>query len=56
MKKKGKKDYRKPEVTRIALDSKTAVLGNCKMAGSGGPMGLPFDGCEPVGPCSVIGS
>jgi len=56
MKKKRKKVYRKPEVRRITLDSKTAVLGNCKVAGTGGPMGIPMDGCVPVGPCTTIGS
>ena len=40
---KEKKPYEKPKITRIKLDSKTAVLGVCKTAGAGGPSGF---GCE----------
>jgi hypothetical protein len=44
-----KKKYRKPEVKKIKLDAKTAVLGFCKNGGQGGPSGtgcgLPFPAC-----------
>jgi hypothetical protein len=44
-----KKKYRKPEVKKIKLDAKTAVLGFCKNTGQGGPngtnCGLPFPAC-----------
>jgi hypothetical protein len=33
-----KKPYVKPEVTQVALTPGEAVLGNCKMAGSSGPV------------------
>ncbi len=36
MEKKVKKKYEKPEVTRIKLDPKTAVLGVCKASGTAG--------------------
>jgi hypothetical protein len=36
--KKGKK-YVKPEVTKIKLDAKCAVLGGCKITGEDGPNG-----------------
>ena len=32
-----KKEYEKPEVTRITLDAKCAVLGFCKGTGGAGP-------------------
>jgi len=39
-KEKQKRKYEKPEVTKIKLDARTAVLGVCKTAGSsGGPTG-----------------
>jgi hypothetical protein len=38
MQKKKNKKYVKPEITRIKLDAKTAVLSFCKtQGGSGGP-------------------
>ncbi len=45
-----KKKYRKPEVKKIKLDAKTAVLGFCKNTGQGGGpsgsgCGLPFPAC-----------
>jgi hypothetical protein len=33
-----KKKYEKPQVTRIRLDAKCAVLGFCKSASFGGPV------------------
>jgi len=50
-----KKKYRKPEIKRISLDAKTAVLGFCKTADSAGPH--PLYGCQtPTPPCNAIGS
>ena len=34
-----KKKYVKPEVTKIRLDAKCAVLGGCKISGGDGPSG-----------------
>ncbi|MEE4266368.1 MAG: hypothetical protein V2I56_27010 [Desulfobacteraceae bacterium] len=50
-----KKKYEKPQVTRIKLDSTTAVLGFCKAAGQGGPVVV---GCEDGSsdPCNESGS
>jgi hypothetical protein len=49
-----KKEYKKPEVKRVSLDAKCAVLGFCKTSGSLGPAGL---GCgSPDPPCSSEGS
>ena len=39
MEKKKKKKYVKPEVTKLSLDAKTAVLGGCKLVGGDGPAG-----------------
>ena len=51
---KEKKTYEKPEVTRIKLDARTAVLGICKTTGAGGPNAY---GCEVLGsPCDSAGS
>jgi hypothetical protein len=33
-----KKEYEKPEVTRIALDAQCAVLGFCKTTSTAGPV------------------
>jgi hypothetical protein len=38
-----KKKYEKPQVTRIRLDAKCAVLGFCKNTGMGGPV---VSGCQ----------
>jgi hypothetical protein len=38
-----KKEYEKPEVTRITLDAKCAVLGFCKGASGAGPVAA---GCQ----------
>jgi hypothetical protein len=55
MEEKKKKDYEKPEVTRIVLDAKCAVLGFCK--GAGGVAGPVFAGCvDALGSCSSHGS
>jgi hypothetical protein len=37
MEKDAKKNYEKPQITRIKLDAKTAVLSVCKTSGSFGP-------------------
>lgn len=53
---KKKKKYEKPEVTRIRLDAKCAVLSFCKSANVTGP-GIPGDsgGCT-FNNCNSIGS
>ena len=51
-----KKKYEKPQVTRIKLDARTAVLGFCKASGQGGPV---MPGCVDGGgsdPCNEAGS
>jgi len=51
-----KKEYEKPEVTRVALDAKCAVLGFCKQLTTGtGPGAL---GCSDGfgSPCQTNGS
>jgi hypothetical protein len=50
-----KKKYTKPEIKKIRLDAKTAVLVVCKTSGIGGPSGV---GCGPpvMQPCSGSGS
>ncbi len=53
MKTQKKQKYVKPEVKKINLDAKCAVLGFCKLSGSHGPGG---SGCNaPVG-CNSLGS
>jgi hypothetical protein len=54
MKKKVKKNYEKPRVTRVNLDAKTAVLGFCKTQSSFGPSGTSCG--VPAAPCSGDGS
>jgi hypothetical protein len=39
MENKNKKKYVKPQVTKINLDAKCAVLGGCKISGDAGPNG-----------------
>ena len=39
MENKKRKKYVKPEVTKIKLDAKCAVLGGCKISGDDGPTG-----------------
>lgn len=53
--KKERKTYVKPEIRKIRLDAKTAVLAVCKTSGIGGPSGV---GCGPpvFQPCSGPGS
>jgi hypothetical protein len=55
MMKKEKKKYIKPEITKIKLDAKTAVLAVCKTSGLGGPSG---GNCGPpvFQPCQDVGS
>jgi hypothetical protein len=48
-----KKEYKKPEVRKIKLDAKTAVLGFCKANSFIGPQGT---GCGQPAPCSSQGS
>jgi hypothetical protein len=49
-----KKEYKKPEVKRVSLDAKCAVLAFCKNWGSLGPDGA--DCSLPVPPCAGPGS
>ena len=49
-----KKEYKKPEVKRVSLDAKCAVLAFCKNTGSLGPDGA--DCGMPVPPCAGPGS
>ena len=53
MKTQKKKKYVKPEVKKISLDAKCAVLGFCKTSGSEGPMET---GCGSPLACSGHGS
>jgi hypothetical protein len=48
----GKKPYEPPQVTTISLRPEEAVLGHCKVSGSGGPIGS----CMPLGTCPNSGS
>lgn len=52
-KKKKKKRYEKPEVTKITLDAKCAVLGFCKTSSSTGP---GWSGCNAPAYCWAPGS
>ena len=49
-----KKKYAKPQVTKIRLDAKCAVLGFCKMVGGSGP--YTGTDCDCPGCCSDSGS
>ena len=40
MRKKHKRDYEKPELIKINLDTKTAVLGACKTDADSGKLGM----------------
>lgn len=55
MKRKVKKKYEKPMVTKVRLETKISVLAICK---TGLQLGPPvYSGCESFGvPCSDIGS
>ncbi len=48
----GKKPYQPPQVTAISLRPEEAVLGHCKIAGTGGPVGMS---CQAL-MCSSVGS
>jgi hypothetical protein len=48
-----KKTYEPPKLVTISLRPEEAVLGHCKISGSGGP-GIP--GCAIIGLCSSQGS
>lgn len=47
-----KKEYQAPQLTTISLRPEEAVLGHCKISGSGGPV----SGCQPIGLCNSQGS
>ena len=49
-----KKEYVKPEITKISLDAKTAVLGYCKSAVEVGTQGDP--NCADFPTCINFGS
>ena len=53
MEKDKKKKYEKPEVTKINLDAKCAVLGFCKTKVSTGPA---VPNCKSFAPCRAKGS
>jgi hypothetical protein len=48
----GKKPYEPPQLVTISLRPEEAVLGHCKVSGSGGPIGS----CSPLGTCPNSGS
>jgi hypothetical protein len=48
----GKKSYEPPQLTTISLRPEEAVLGHCKIAGSGGPVG---SSCANLN-CMTLGS
>ena len=50
----GKKSYEPPRVTKINLRPEEAVLGHCKILGSGGPVALGGGICGVT--CSSAGS
>ena len=52
MKKKVKKKYEKPIVTKVRLEAKVSVLGICKTTSQLGPPVI--SGCEPLGSPSPI--
>jgi hypothetical protein len=47
-----KKTYEPPKLVTISLRPEEAVLGHCKISGSGGPSG----GCAIIGLCRSQGS
>jgi hypothetical protein len=50
----GKRPYQPPQLTTISLRPEEAVLGNCKIAGTGGPVGA---NCQPMGvACNSLSS
>ena len=54
MERNKKKKYKKPKVTRINLDARTAVLGFCRTTGSFGPFAVNCG--VGMAPCSSTGS
>ncbi len=55
MKKKIKKKYEKPVVTKVRLETKISVLAICKTTAAVGPP--VYSGCSMFGsPCSDLGS
>lgn len=48
-----KKNYAKPSISEVKLRPEEAVLGNCKMTDSAGPISSP---CNSPTPCSAIAS
>jgi len=50
----GRKLYVPPQLVTISLRPEEAVLGNCKIAGTGGPVGA---NCQPMGvACNSLSS
>lgn len=50
-----KKTYGKPTISEVKLRPEEAVLGNCKVGGTG--VGGPFQGaCSSPAACSTLGS
>ena len=55
--KEKKQKYEKPQLTKIKLDAKTAVLAACKiMQGPGGPLNVNCRGGGQGGVCQEQGS
>jgi hypothetical protein len=54
MKRKVKKKYEKPMVTKVGLEAKISVLGLCKTTNQTGPPTI--SGCVVGVPCSELGS
>jgi len=48
-----KAPYQSPQLTRVSLRPEEAVLGHCKVAGSGGPGG---GSCTRITRCNTPGS
>jgi len=55
--KQANESYESPKLVRVSLRPEEAVLGHCKVTGSGGPAGIGL-GCHPTGlpVCRVPGS
>jgi nitroimidazol reductase NimA-like FMN-containing flavoprotein (pyridoxamine 5'-phosphate oxidase superfamily) len=53
---KKKKKYSKPDIKKIRLDAKTAVLGFCKTGSDAGPSAFGCSGLGGADPCSAPGS
>ena len=53
---KKKKKYSKPDIKKIRLDAKTAVLGFCKTGSDAGPSVFGCSGLGGADSCSAAGS